>query len=62
MQKVDTKLYLSTDSLSIQSHALTEIRIKNPKQLIITHLNIDLLMKSLLMKSLINEKLWYRIK
>ena len=35
MQKVDTELYLSTDSLSNQSDAVTEIRIKNPKQLII---------------------------
>ena len=31
MERVDTKLYLSTDSLSNQSEALTEIRIKNPK-------------------------------
>ena len=43
MQKVDTEPYLSNDSLSYQSNALTEIRIKNPKQLIIVHLNINLL-------------------
>ena len=43
MQKVDTEPYLSTNSLSNQSDALTEIRIKNPKQLIIAHLNINLL-------------------
>ena len=41
MQKVDTEPYLSTNSLSDQSDALTEIRIKNPKQLVITHLNIN---------------------
>ena len=41
MQKVDTKSYLSTNSLSNQSDALTEIRIKNPKHLIIAHLNIN---------------------
>ena len=41
MQKVDTEPYLSTNSLSNQSDALTEIRIKNPKQLIIAHLNIN---------------------
>ena len=40
MQKVDTEPYLSTDSLSNQSDVLTEVRIKNPKQLIIAHLNI----------------------
>ena len=43
MQKVDTEPYLSTNSLSNQSDALTEIRITNPKQLIIAHLNINLL-------------------
>ena len=43
MQKVGTKPYLSTGSLSNQSDALTEIRIKNLKQLIIAHLNINLL-------------------
>ena len=32
---------MSTNSLSNQSDALTEIRIKNPKQLIIAHLNIN---------------------
>ena len=32
---------MSTDSLSNQSDALTEIRIKNPKHLIIAHLNIN---------------------
>ena len=32
---------MSTDSLSDQSDALTENRIKNPKQLIIAHLNIN---------------------
>ena len=57
MQKVDTEPYLSTNSLSNQSDALTEIRIKNPKQLIIAHLNIN---------SLRNKfdqlKIWYRIK
>ena len=41
MQKVDTEPDLSTNSLSNQSDALTEIRIKNPKQLIIAHLNIN---------------------
>ena len=41
IQKVDTEPYLSTDSLSNPSDVLTEIRIKNPKQLIITHLNIN---------------------
>ena len=41
MQKVGAEPYLSTDSLSNQSDALTEIRIKNPKQLIIAHLNIN---------------------
>ena len=41
MQKVDTEPYLSTNSLSNQSDALTEIRIKNPKHLIIAHLNIN---------------------
>ena len=41
MQKVDTEPYLSTNSLSNQSDALTEIRFKNPKQLIIAHLNIN---------------------
>ena len=40
MQKVDTEPYLSTNSHSNLSDALTEIRIKNPKQLIIAHLNI----------------------
>ena len=40
MQKVDTEPYLSTDSLSNQSDALA---IKNTKQLIIAHLNINLL-------------------
>ena len=41
MPKADTEPYLSTGSLSNQSDALTEIRIKNPKQLIITHANIN---------------------
>ena len=41
MQKVDTEPYLSTGSLSNQSDALAEIRIKNPKQLIIAYLNIN---------------------
>ena len=41
MERVDTELYLPNDSLSNQSDALTEIRIKNPKQLIIAHLNIN---------------------
>ena len=41
MQIVGTEPYWSTDSLSNQSDALTEIRIKNPKRLIIAHLNIN---------------------
>ena len=41
MQKVDTEPYLSANSLSNQSDALTQIRIKNPKQLINAHLNIN---------------------
>ena len=41
MQKVDTKPFLSTNILSNQSDALTEIRIKNPKKLIIAHLDIN---------------------
>ena len=32
---------MSANSLSSQSDALTEIRIKNPKHLIIAHLNIN---------------------
>ena len=38
---IDTEPQLSTNSLSNQSDAPTEIRIKNPKQLIIVHLNIN---------------------
>ena len=45
MQNVDTEPYLSTDSLSNQSDALTKLRIKNPKQLIIAYLNINSLGK-----------------
>ena len=41
MQKADTEPSLSTNSVSNKSDALTEIRIKNPKQLIIAHLNIN---------------------
>lgn len=41
MQKVDAEPYLSTESLSDQSDALTEVRIKNLKQLIIAHFNIN---------------------
>ena len=41
MRKVDAEPYLSTSSLSNQSDALTEVRIKNPKQLIIAHLNVN---------------------
>ena len=40
MQKVDSESYLSTESLWNQFDALTEIRIENPKQLIVAHLNI----------------------
>ena len=47
MQKVDIEPYLSTSSLSNQSDALSEIRIKNPKQLIIAHLNINSLRNKL---------------
>ena len=43
MQKLDTEPYLLTDSLSNQSDALTEIRIKTPKQRIIAYLSINLL-------------------
>ena len=41
MLKVDSEPYLSTDSFSNQSDALTEVRIKNPKQLIIVYLKIN---------------------
>ena len=40
-RKLDTEPYLSTDSLSDQSDALTEIKIKNPKHLSIAHLDIN---------------------
>ena len=58
MQKVGTKPYLSTESLSNQSDALTEIRIKNLKQLIIAHLNINLLRNKFdLLKILVQDKI-----
>ena len=57
MQKVDTEPYLSTNSLPNQSDALNEIRIKNPKQLIIGHLNIDSLRNKFdQLKSLVQDK------
>ena len=55
MQKVDTEPYLSTSSLSNQCDALTEVRIKNPKQLIIAHLNINSLRNKL--KILVQDKI-----
>ena len=58
MQKVDTESYLSTDSLSNQSDALTEIRIKNSKLLIIAHLNINSLRsKCDQLKTLLQDKI-----
>ena len=58
MQKVDTEPYLSTDSLSNHSDALTKIRIKNPKQLIIAHSNINLFRNKLdHLKTLVQDKI-----
>ena len=49
---------MSTNNLSNQSDALTEIRIKNPKQLIIAQLNmISLRHKFDQLKSLVQDKI-----
>ena len=49
---------MSTDSLSNQSDALTENRIKNPKQLIIAHLNINSLRNKFdLLRILVQDKI-----
>ena len=58
MQIVGTEPYWSTDSLSNQSDALTEIRIKNPKRLIIAHLNINSLRNKFdYLKILVQDKI-----
>ena len=58
MQKVGAEPYLSTGSLSNQSDALTEIRIKNSKLLIIAHLNINSLRsKCDQLKTLVQDKI-----
>ena len=58
MQKVGAEPYLSTGSLSNQSDALTEIRIKNSKLLLIAHLNINSLRsKCDQLKTLVQDKI-----